>query len=89
MYRAGNIGDSLLFGLIFYYVIKKINVEKIKDYLTIVAMDIVMFDLAFSVSAYQPTYRIAAHSIVLLCACFVKYQVVIPGALEVPPKTKN
>ena len=44
MYRAGNIGDSLLFGLIFYYVIKKINVEKIKDYLTIVAMDIVMFD---------------------------------------------
>jgi hypothetical protein len=34
-------------------------------------MDIVMFDLAFSTSAYQPTYGIAAHSLVLLCACFV------------------
>ena len=44
IYRAGNIGDSLLFGLIFYYVLKKIEVEKIKDYLTIVAMDIIMFD---------------------------------------------
>lgn len=71
IYRAGNIGNSLLFGLIFYYVLKKINVEKIKDYLIIVAMDIVMFDLAFSTSAYQPTYGIAAHSLVLLCACFV------------------
>jgi len=71
IYRAGNIGNSLLFGLIFYYVLKKINVEKIKDYLVIVAMDIVMFDLAFSTSAYQPTYGIAAHSLVLLCACFV------------------
>ncbi len=30
-----------------------------------------MFDLAFSTSAYQPTYGIAAHSLVLLCACFV------------------
>ena len=71
IYRAGNIGDSLLFGLIFYYVLKKIEVEKIKDYLTLVAMDIIMFDLAFSTSAYQPTYGIAAHSLVLLCACFV------------------
>jgi hypothetical protein len=71
IYRAGNIGNSLLFGLIFYYVLKKIDVEKIKDYLIIVAMDIVMFDLAFSTSAYQPTYGIAAHSLVLLCACFV------------------
>ncbi len=71
VYRAGNIGNSLLFGLIFYYVLKKIDVETIKDYLVIVAMDIVMFDLAFSTSAYQPTYGIAAHSLVLLCACFV------------------
>jgi hypothetical protein len=52
-------------------VLRKIGVEKIKDYLIIVAMDIVMFDLAFSTSAYQPTYGIAAHSLVLLCACFV------------------
>jgi hypothetical protein len=71
IYRAGNISDSLLFGLIFYYVLKKIDVEKIKDYLTIVAIDLIMFDLAFSTSAYQPTYGIAAHSLVLLCACFV------------------
>jgi hypothetical protein len=70
IHRAGNIGNSLLFGLIFYYVLKKIGVEKIKDYLTIVAMDIVMFGLAFSTSAYQPTYGIAAHSLVLL-SCFL------------------
>ena len=71
IYRAGNISDSLLFGLIFYFVLKKIEVEKIKDYLTIVAIDLIMFDLAFSTSAFQPTYGIAAHSLVLLCACFV------------------
>jgi signal transduction histidine kinase len=71
VYRAGNIGNSLLFGLIFYYIIKKIEVEKIKEYLIIVAMDLVMFDLAFSTSAYQPTYGIAVHSLVLLCACFI------------------
>ena len=71
IYRAGNISDSLLFGLIFYFVLKKIDVEKIKDYLTIVAVDLIMFDLAFSTSAYQPTYGIAAHSLVLLCACFI------------------
>jgi hypothetical protein len=71
IYRAVNIGSSLLFGLIFYYVRKKIGLEKIKDYLLIVAIDIVMFDLAFSTSAYQPTYGIAAHSLVLLCACFI------------------
>lgn len=71
IYRAGNISDSLLFGLIFYFVLKKIDVEKIKDYLTIVVIDLIMFDLAFSTSAYQPTYGIAAHSLVLLCACFV------------------
>lgn len=71
IYRAGNIGDSLLFGLIFYFVLRKINVEKIKDYLTIVAMDIIMFDLVFSTSAYQPTYGITAHSLVILCSCFV------------------
>lgn len=33
-------------------------------------MDIVMFGLAFSASAYQPTYGIAAHSLVLL-SCFL------------------
>ena len=71
IYRAGNISDSLLFGLIFYFVLKKIDVEKIKDYLTVVAVDLIMFDLAFSTSAYQPTYGIAAHSLVLLCACFI------------------
>jgi Histidine kinase-, DNA gyrase B-, and HSP90-like ATPase/His Kinase A (phospho-acceptor) domain len=71
VFRAGNIGNSILFGFIFANVIKNIKVEKIKDYLTIAAMDIVMFDLAFSVSAFQPTYGIAAHSLVLLCACFI------------------
>jgi signal transduction histidine kinase len=71
VYRAGNIGNSLLFGLIFYYIIKKVDVEKIKEYLILVAMDLVMFDLAFSTSAYQPTYGIATHSMVLLCACFI------------------
>jgi signal transduction histidine kinase len=71
VFRAGNIGNSILFGFIFANVIKNIKVEKVKDYLTIAAMDIVMFDLAFSVSAFQPTYGIAAHSLVLLCACFI------------------
>lgn len=71
LYRIGTIGSSVLFGLSFFIITRKIpgsnnSSSKIKDYLTISAIGSVMIGLSISTSALQQTYGIAAHSLVLL-----------------------
>jgi signal transduction histidine kinase len=66
IFRAGTIGSSVLFGLAFFTVIRNLNVTKVKDYLAISAMGIIMIGIANEVSALQQTYGVAAHSLVLL-----------------------
>jgi signal transduction histidine kinase len=66
IFRAGTIGSSLLFGLAFYVVARKVTALKIKDYLAISAMGIVPIGIANEISALQQTYGVAAHSLVLL-----------------------
>jgi signal transduction histidine kinase len=66
IFRAGTIGSSVLFGLAFFIVTRNLNVTKVKDYLTISAMGIIMIGIANEVSALQQTYGVAAHSLVLL-----------------------
>ncbi len=66
IFRAGTIGSSLLFGLAFYVVARKLTALKIKDYLAISAMGIVPIGIANEISALQQTYGVAAHSLVLL-----------------------
>jgi signal transduction histidine kinase len=68
IFRAGTIGSSLLFGLAFYIVSRKLTAARIKDYLAISAMGIVPIGIANEISALQQTYGVAAHSLVLLAS---------------------
>jgi signal transduction histidine kinase len=66
IYRAGNIGSSVLFGVAFYVIARRVPSERVKDYLTIAAIGITLGGIAFSVSAFQQTYGVAVHSLVFL-----------------------
>ncbi|MDQ6724052.1 MAG: hypothetical protein M3Z01_07295 [Thermoproteota archaeon] len=68
IYRAGTITSSLLFGLAFFIVTRKLSAIKVKDYLNISAIGIIMIGIANSISALQMTYGSAGHSLNLLAA---------------------
>jgi signal transduction histidine kinase len=68
VFRAGTIGSSVLFGLAFYIITRRLNSIKVKDYLIISAMGIVIIGIANEISALQQTYGAAAHSLVLLAS---------------------
>ena len=80
LFRAGTIGSSVLFGLVFFIITKESNNNNkkdvitkrkiIKDYLTISAIGIIPLGISLSTSALQQTYGIAAHSLILL-ACYL------------------
>jgi hypothetical protein len=77
IFRGGTIGSSILFGISFFIITRKVtemgirnrnilSVERIKDYLTISAIGIVMIGIANEASALQQTFGSAAHGFVLL-----------------------
>jgi hypothetical protein len=66
LFRVGTIGGNILFGLTFFIVARKIKAGKLKDYLTMAAIGNTIVGIALSTSALQPTYGVAAHSLVLL-----------------------
>jgi hypothetical protein len=68
VFRAGTIGSSVLFGLAFYIITRRLDSIKVKDYLIISAMGIIMIGIANEISALQQTYGAAAHSLVLLAS---------------------
>src|SRR5919199_1662486 len=68
VFRAGTIGSSVLFGLAFYIITRRLASIKVKDYLIISAMGIIMIGIANEISALQQTYGAAAHSLVLLAS---------------------
>jgi len=68
VFRAGTIGSSVLFGLAFYIISRYLTTTKVKDYLLISAIGIIMVGIANEISALQQTYGVAAHSLVLLAS---------------------
>jgi signal transduction histidine kinase len=74
LFRAGTISSSILFGLAFYFRTRnvsgeprrKIRTERVRDYLTLSAIGVIPIGISFSTSALQQTYRIAAHSLIML-----------------------
>jgi hypothetical protein len=77
IFRGGTIGSSILFGISFFIITRKVtevgirnrnilSVERLKDYLTISAIGIVMIGIANEASALQQTFGAAAHGYVLL-----------------------
>ena len=73
LFRIGTIGGNVLFGLAFFIIGRNVitstnvNSQKVKDYLTISAIGIIML-VSFSVSALQQTYGVAAHSLLFLAS---------------------
>ena len=74
LFRAGTIGSSVLFGLAFYLITRRageavnVTAEKVKDYLTISSIGVILIGISFSTSALQQTYGVAAHSLILLAS---------------------
>jgi hypothetical protein len=64
LFRGANIALSIMFGLAFLVMARKM--PAIKDYLTVAAIGVMIIGIAFSVSNLQQTFGIAAHSLVLL-----------------------
>lgn len=62
------IGSSALFGYAFYIIARNVTAGKVKDYLTITAIGIIIIGMANGISGYQQTYGIAAHSLVLIAS---------------------
>ena len=64
LFRGANIALSIMFGLAFLVMARKM--PAVKDYLTVAAIGVMIIGIAFSVSNLQQTFGIAAHSLVLL-----------------------
>jgi len=77
IFRGGTIGSSVLFAISFFIISRKVtemgirnrnilSVERIKDYLTISAIGIIMIGIANEASALQQTFGAAAHGFVVV-----------------------
>ena len=66
LFRIGTIGGNILFGLVFFIFIKSLASSKLKDYLIMVGIGETIVGISLSTSAIEPTYGVAAHSLVLL-----------------------
>lgn len=66
LFRAGTIGGNIVFGLAFFVIARRLPSSRIKDYLIITAIGDTIVGIALSTSALEPTYGVAAHSLVML-----------------------
>jgi hypothetical protein len=66
LFRIGTIGGNILFGLVFFIFVKSLGSSKLKDYLIMVGIGDTIVGISLSTSAIEPTYGVAAHSLVLL-----------------------
>jgi hypothetical protein len=66
LFRIGTIGGNILFGLVFFMFVKSLASSKLKDYLVMVGIGDTIIGISLSTSAIEPTYGVAAHSLVLL-----------------------
>ena len=66
LFRFGTIAGNVLFGLAFFMAVRSLAPSKLKEYLIIAAIGDTMVGISLSTSAIQPTYGVAAHSLVLL-----------------------
>jgi hypothetical protein len=75
IFRAGLIAGSIMFGVAFLVVARKIEVGKIRDYFTIAAIGAMIMSITLAPSAQQQTFGVAGRTLMvlasfLLCAGF-------------------
>lgn len=66
LFRMGNVAGSILFGVAFFVIARRMTSPKLKDYLIITGIGDTIVGLALSTSGLQQTYGIAGHSLLLL-----------------------
>ena len=66
LFRAGTIAGNILFGLAFFMVARRMPSSNLRDFLIITGIGNTIVGIALSTSALEPTYGLAAHSLVLL-----------------------
>jgi hypothetical protein len=75
IFRAGLIAGSVMFGVAFLVVARKLEAGKIRDYFTIAAIGAMMMSITIAPSALQQTFGVAGRALMvlasfLLCAGF-------------------
>jgi signal transduction histidine kinase len=65
LFRAGTIAGNILFGLAFFIVARRMPSSNLRDFLIITGIGDTIVGIALSTSALEPTYGLAAHSLVL------------------------
>jgi hypothetical protein len=66
--RAGVISGSVMFGVAFLIVARKIEAGKIRDYFTIAAIGAMMIGITLGPSAQQQTFGVAGRALMLLAS---------------------
>jgi hypothetical protein len=66
--RAGVISGSILFGVSFFVIARKVESGKIKDYFTIAAIGAIMMSITLGPSAQQQTFGVAGRALMLLAS---------------------
>lgn len=66
LFRVGTIAGNILFGLAFFIVAKKLKSSRVRDYLILAGLGDTIVGIALSTSAIEPSFGVAAHSLVLL-----------------------
>ena len=68
IFRAGLIAGSVMFGVAFLVIARKVESEKIKDYFTIAAIGAMMMSITTAPSALQETFGVAGRALMLLAS---------------------
>lgn len=73
IFRAGSISGSILFGVAFFVVARRVPAGRLKDYLTIAAIGAAMMGITLSPSAQQQTFGVAGHALTLLASFMLSF----------------
>jgi hypothetical protein len=68
IFRVGVISGSIIFGVAFLVVARKIEAGKIKDYFTIAAIGAMMISITLGPSGLQETFGVAGRTLMLLAS---------------------
>src|SRR5215207_6392184 len=68
IFRAGLIAGSVMFGVAFLVVARKVEAGKIRDYFTIAAIGAMMMSITTAPSGLQETFGVAGRALMLLAS---------------------
>jgi hypothetical protein len=68
IFRAGLIAGSIMFGVAFLVVARKVGAGKIRDYFTIAAIGAMMMSITTAPSGLQQTFGVAGRTLMLLAS---------------------